>query len=67
VDGITATLDESKDPIQPAFSTWNFSGNMRNETQQVKTDNIRDVEATEFFVVRDVQEDSVWIRRQRHA
>jgi hypothetical protein len=53
VDGIAATLDELNDSVQPAISAWDFRGKMRNQTQLAEPDNISDVEAGEFFVVRE--------------
>jgi len=38
---------------------------MRNEIKLVKTYNVRNIEASEFLIVRDVEEDCVLIK-QRH-
>ena len=58
MDGITATLDELKDSVEPAIPARDFGGEMRNQIQLEKPNNIGDVEAAEFFVVRNIQEDS---------
>ena len=67
MDRIAATLDELKDSVQPAISAWDFGGKMRDQIQLAEPDNISDIEAGEFFVVRNVQENALWVRRRRHA
>jgi hypothetical protein len=67
VDGKSAALDEFEDSIQPALPAWDFGGKMRNQVQLEKPNDIGDVKAGEFFVVRNIQKDAVWIRQRRHA
>ena len=67
MDGITAASDELEDLIQPAVPTWDFGGQMRNQIELAEPDYISDVKADKFFVVRNVQENAVWIRQRRHA
>jgi hypothetical protein len=67
MDGIATALYELNDSVQPAISARDFRGKMRLQTQLVESDNISDVEAGEFFVVGNVQKNSLGIRQRRHA
>jgi hypothetical protein len=40
---------------------------MRNQIQLAESHDIGDIEAGEFFVVRDVEENAFWVRQRRHA
>jgi hypothetical protein len=54
VDGITATLDELKDSVQPAITPRDFGGKVGNPIKLTEPDNISDVEAAKFFVVGNI-------------
>ena len=67
MNGIRATLNELKNSIQPAISTGKFGGKVWGKAQLDETDNISDIEAGKFFVVRNIEEYTLRVRQRRHA
>ena len=67
MDGVAAVSDEFKYLAAPGISTRDFRSKMWNQVELAEAHDIGDVQAAKFFVVGDVQENSVRVRLRRHA
>ena len=67
MDGIAATLDETENFVKPSIAARDLRSKVRDQVQLAEPNNVGHVEAGEFFVVGNVEENAFRIRLRRHA